>query len=88
MSILKKLEKINGFHYEWNDTMKELTGVQGQEYGVIAQEVQKQFPDLVTLEDDGYLAVDYIQLIPILLQAIKELNIKVEILSQKINKDT
>lgn len=88
MSILKKLDKINGFHYEWNDTMKELTGIQGQEYGVIAQEVQKQFPDLVSLEDDGYLSVDYIQLIPILLQAIKELNNKVDILSQKINKNS
>jgi hypothetical protein len=88
MSILQKLDKINGFHYEWNDTMKELTGVQGKEYGVIAQEVQKQFPDLVSLEDDGYLAVDYIQFIPILLQAIKELNAKVETLNQKINKNS
>lgn len=85
MSILNKLDNVNAFHYEWNDTMKNLTGMQGSEYGVIAQEVQKEFPDLVTLESDGYLSVDYIQLIPILLQAIKELNTKVEFLNQKIN---
>lgn len=85
MSILNKLDNVNAFHYEWNDTMKDLTGTQGSEYGVIAQEIQKEFPDLVTLESDGYLSVDYIQLIPILLQAIKELNTKVEFLNQKIN---
>lgn len=85
MNILKKLNKINAYQYQWNDTMKDLYNKEGKEYGVIAQELQKQFPELVTLENDGYLSVDYIQLIPILLQAIKELNIKVEFLSQKIN---
>ena len=62
--------------------MKKLSGIEGSEYGVIAQEVQKVFPDAVTLGKDGYLEVDYIQLIPIMIEAIKELKIEVDILKQ------
>lgn len=86
MSILNELLKIHGKHYEWNDKMKELTGRTGSEYGVIAQDVQEVFPDIVTLEDDGYLAVDYVQFVPILIEAIREL--KTEIDSLKSQKDT
>lgn len=85
MSILNELLKIHGKHYEWNDKMKELTGRTGFEYGVIAQDVQEVFPDIVTLEDDGYLAVDYVQFVPILIEAIREL--KTEIDSLKSQKD-
>lgn len=85
MSILKELLKIHGKHYEWNEKMKELTGRTGFEFGVIAQDVQEVFPDIVTLEDDGYLAVDYAQFVPILIEAIREL--KTEIDSLKSQKD-
>lgn len=85
MTILNELLKIHGKHYEWNDKMKELTGRTGSEFGVIAQDVQKVFPDIVTLEDDGYLAVDYSQFVPILIEAIREL--KTEIDSLKSQKD-
>ncbi|MCF8226097.1 MAG: tail fiber domain-containing protein [Bacteroidales bacterium] len=41
-------------------------------YGVIAQEVMEQFPDLVHKGSNGYYAVNYNGLIPILIEAIKE----------------
>ena len=47
-------------------------------FGLIAQELQEVFPDLVYENDNGYLSVNYTELIPILVQAIKELNAKVE----------
>ena len=50
-------------------------------FGFIAQELQEVYPDLVYQKDDGYLAVNYTELIPILVQSIKELNEKVEMLS-------
>jgi hypothetical protein len=78
MRVVDQLSMINGMHYEWNDTMKELTGTEGSEYGVIAQEVQAVFPDAVTTGDDGYLQVDYIQLIPIMIEAIKELKLEID----------
>ena len=64
--------------------MKELSGKSGYEYGLIAQEVQKEFPEMVIKEDDGYLSIDYIQMIPVLVECIKEL--KIEIDSLKSNK--
>jgi hypothetical protein len=84
MNFLDKVLKINGTFYKWNDTMKELSRKSGYEYGLIAQEVQKEFPEMVIKEDDGYLSIDYIQMIPVLVECIKEL--KIEIDSLKFNK--
>lgn len=73
MSVLEKLLSLRGVKYEWNHIMHSLTGKSGTEYGVIAQEVQKEFPEMVQEGSDGYLEVDYIQLIPVMIEAIREL---------------
>jgi len=52
-------------------------------YGLIAQELQTIYPDLVYEKEDGYLAVDYIGLVPVLIQSVKELSAKVEALTPK-----
>lgn len=65
-----------------------------EEYGVIAQEIEKIFPNMVkekavfasTGDETKYKAVNYVQLIPVLIQAIKELNDKVESLEKELNK--
>ena len=47
---------------------------QGDErYGFLAQNVQEVFPQLVHADNSGYMYVDYIGLIPILVQSINEL---------------
>jgi len=82
MSVLKKLLCLRGVKYEWNDTMYALTGESGTEYGVIAQEVQKEFPEMVYEGSDGYLEVKYIQLIPVMIEAIRELKNEIDSLKQ------
>ena len=82
-SLLTKVCKLNGTLYKWKDKMKKHHGRQGYEYGLIAQEVQKEFPEMV-YEEDGYLSVDYIQMIPVLVESIKEL--KSELDTLKANK--
>ena len=82
-SSLNKVCKLNGTLYEWNTDMKKHHGREGYEYGLIAQEVQKEFPEMV-YEEDGYLSVDYIQMIPVLVESIKEL--KSELDTLKANK--
>jgi hypothetical protein len=82
--ILEKLLKIHGKKYEWNEEMKKLTGTTGFHHGVIAQELQEEFPEMVSKGSDGYLRVDYIQLIPVMIEAIREL--KNEIDQIKLNK--
>lgn len=49
-----------------------------KEFGFIAQEVKEVFPELVEESADGIYAVNYTGLIPVLLEAIKELQTKVE----------
>ena len=42
-------------------------------FGVSAQELQQLFPNLVEEGQDGYLAVNYIELVPVLIRSIQEL---------------
>lgn len=47
-------------------------------YGVIAQELQELFPTLVDEDQDGYLGVNYVELVPVLVCAIQELKAELE----------
>ena len=49
-------------------------------FGLVAQEVQKLYPDLVYEDADGYLGINYIGLIPLLITSIKELKEEIDIL--------
>jgi len=42
--------------------------------GLSAQDVQKVYPELVTVDNEGYLSLNYIGLIPVLIEALKEQN--------------
>jgi hypothetical protein len=53
------------------------------EYGFIAQEVKELFPELVRSDEKGLLAINYTGLIPVLLEAIKDLQDRVEQLEQQ-----
>ena len=46
---------------------------QKQKIGLLAQEVQKVFPELVSEDENGMLAVNYQALVPVLINALKEL---------------
>jgi hypothetical protein len=52
------------------------------EYGFIAQDVQALFPELVEENEEGILAINYTGLIPVLLEAIKDLQDRVTLLEQ------
>jgi len=54
---------------------------QKKHYGLIAQDVQEIYPDLVYENDNGYLSINYTELIPLLIQSIKELKEEVDQLS-------
>lgn len=54
-------------------------------FGLIAQDLQKIYPDLVYEDADGYLSVEYTGLIPVLIQSVKELKAEIESLKTKNN---
>lgn len=52
--------------------------------GLIAQEVQSVYPELVKEDSAGYLYVDYIGLIPVIIEALKEQQSTIDAQSRKI----
>lgn len=85
-NALIKIMKLNGIKHEWkHDEFPSMIWKQGEEFGVIAQEVNELFPELVNEDKDGYLYVDYAKLTPILIEAIKEQQEQISILQEKVN---
>ena len=68
---------------DWNENQDDY---KGHDVGVIAQEIQEVLPEIVTERKDGYLAVRYEKLVPLLIEGIKELTNKVELLENEIKK--
>lgn len=69
-NALDKLIKISGVTFDWN----EKSGKSGKDYGVIAQEIENILPEIVTTrKETGYKAVNYDKIIPLIIEAIKEL---------------
>ena len=73
---LMKLSELRGVEFDWNKNKEAFEGEHS--YGVIAQEVEKILPEIVTERSDGYKAVKYELIVPLLIEAVKELNEKVE----------
>lgn len=84
---LDKVQKLNGFFFKFNDTAKDL-GYVGDErmVGVSAQQVKEILPEVIADApiDNKYMTVHYDKLVPLLIEAIKELKKEVDELRGKI----
>lgn len=81
-NALDKLCSISGFYYEANETAQALGYEPVKEVGVSAQEVQKVLPEVVVPApiDERYLTVRYERMLPLIIEAIKELRTEVRAL--------
>jgi hypothetical protein len=97
-SALEKISKINGVYFNWNETAKELIdkNTEIREVGFIAQEVQSVLPEIIkpapfdvinskggSISGENYLTIQYEKIVPLLLEAIKELKAEIEELKKK-----
>ena len=85
---LDKVCSLNGFTFNFNETAGELGFNTNHTYvGVSAQEVQKVLPEAVypAPASDKYITVQYEKIVPLLIEAIKELSDKVSALEDKLN---
>ncbi len=72
-SALAKVMNIAGVSYTWKtQEFKEKGFPEGRHYGLIAQEVEKVLPGVVAQAPSGEKAVSYTELVPVLIQAMKE----------------
>ncbi len=82
---LDKIARINGVSYSWrSDEFKEKGFDEGTHYGVIAQDLEEVVPEAVKTDSEGYKAVAYDELIPILIEAVKELKAENDLLKKRI----
>ena len=95
-SILDKVLDMNVIEYNYKPLIPSLVlpdsitteevikkaglDISKKHYGVIAQELQELFPALVDEDHDGYLGVNYVELVPVLVCAIQELKAQVDAL--------
>lgn len=82
---LAAIQQLNGYTYNWKDDANP-----DEQIGLLAQELQKVYPQLVKENDKGILAVNYGGMVPVLLAAIKEQQQQIEelkkLVQQHINK--
>jgi len=84
-NALDILSEIDAFYYEANETAQALGYEAVREVGVSAQSVQRVLPEVVAPApiDNKYLTVRYERLVPVLIEAIKELTARVAELEGK-----
>ena len=79
-SILR-IDKLNAYNYYWKN--EKMVGLQT---GFMAQEIREIFPELVKTDSQGYLSVDYIGLVPHLVESVKALKSENEDLKVRLLK--
>jgi trimeric autotransporter adhesin len=68
---LKRVSEIRGVNYTFTDSGR-------RSMGLIAQEIESTFPEVVNTDVDGYKSINYGSLVGVLIEAIKELRQEIE----------
>lgn len=66
---LQKLTSLEGYHYHWKEKERD----QSLQTGLVAQDVEAVFPELVKTDDKGFKSLNYTGLIPHLIESVKQL---------------
>ncbi len=81
---IQKIRQISGNTYDWKVENKDIHGFEGNDVGVIAQEIEEVLPQLVTTRETGYKAVKYDKLVALLIEGIKEQQLQIEKLQLEV----
>lgn len=88
-NALDKVHEIQGVEFDWKPLQEEevrtVHGNTGHDIGVIAQEIESILPEAVTTRENGYKAVRYEKIVPLLIQAVKEQQDQINELKDIIN---
>jgi hypothetical protein len=82
---LAQLKRINGVRFYWNEKARQegITQDRDEQVGLIAQEIETILPCLVHENEKGFKSVSYARVVPVLVEAIKELEARVRELEGK-----
>src|SRR5262249_36522146 len=71
---LAMVRALRGVRFDWKrDEFPQRGFAQGRQVGFIAQEVEETLPEVVSRDSEGYLAIDYAKVTPVLAEAVREL---------------
>ena len=81
---LSKLSQLGGYTFDW--IPKEgIHSHEGRDVGVIAQEVEEVLPEVTTTRDNGYKAVKYEKIVPLLIECIKAQQSQIDELKETLS---
>lgn len=76
-NALDKVRQLNGVYYNWKSQQYPNMNLSAErQLGFISQEVRKVLPELTSVNEEGTVLMNYLGLIPVLNEAIKELDVK------------
>ena len=81
---VSKVKQLNGVEFTWNSSQS-YHEVGKKDVGIIAQDLQKVYPELVETSSNGYLGVKYERLVGLLIEAVKEQNDEIDKLKARLN---
>jgi hypothetical protein len=81
---IEKVQSLKGVTWDWNDNADEVQQSLPN-VGVIAQDVEKVLPQLVTDRDNGFKGVDYAKLTGLLIEAVKDQQKQIDELKSKLS---
>ncbi len=82
-SAIEKVGQLTGYTFDWIP-MPDIHVHNGRDVGIIAQEVEKVLPELVSDRENGYKAVKYEKLTALLIQAVNEQQQQIEKLTKRV----
>jgi len=86
-NVLEKIKNINGVTYEWKtDEFPDKGFKKGKQVGMIAQDVEKYFPELINTDNQGYETLAYEKFTAVLLEAVKEQQREIETMKTDFQK--
>lgn len=81
----RNLLQLNGYYYYWKqDDFPDRQFNDERQVGLIAQEVETIFPELVLTDAEGYKAIDYAHMAPLFLEAIKSQQQRIDVLEKEL----
>ena len=83
---LPSLMRLEGVTYQWDqEQYPEMPLPNGDDIGLLAQEVEQVFPELVSEGENGYKAIASHKLTAILIEAVKEQQTQIKELAEENN---
>ena len=80
--------KLNAVEYDWNEKYDQYEFFKERKklhaIGLIAQEVRKDYPEIVYMQKNGYYSIDYSKLNAVLVEAIKDHQIYIDDINKQI----